>query len=79
LGLIELFPPELRALRYFEVFKGFGSRRNPGLDSLPFTLELLKMGFRLPSIPYPPARPDEGWWGDVTSTINWCEEARDAT
>lgn len=31
------------------------------------------MGFSLPSIKYPPARPDEGYWNPVTSTINWCE------
>ncbi|QSZ31179.1 hypothetical protein DSL72_000742 [Monilinia vaccinii-corymbosi] len=28
----------------------------------------------LPSTPYPPA--GTGYWGPVTSTINWCEEAR---
>lgn len=31
------------------------------------------MAFGLPSIKYPPARPDEGYWTPVTSTINWCE------
>lgn len=30
------------------------------------------MGFKLPSIPYPPA--SGGYWEPVTSTINWCEE-----
>ncbi|KAA8566785.1 hypothetical protein EYC84_009885 [Monilinia fructicola] len=37
------------------------------------------MGFYLPSIPYPPARPEEGYWAPVTSTINWCEEDYYAT
>ncbi|KAF7951890.1 hypothetical protein EAE96_007187 [Botrytis aclada] len=37
------------------------------------------MGFHLPSIPYPPARPEEGYWAPVTSTINWCEEDYYAT
>jgi len=37
------------------------------------------MGFRLPAIPYPPARPEEGYWAPVTSTINWCEEDYYAT
>jgi len=32
------------------------------------------MGFSLPAVPYPPARPEEGYWAPVTSTINWCEE-----
>lgn len=31
------------------------------------------MGFSLPSFKYPPARPDEGYWNPITSTINWCE------
>jgi dihydroceramidase len=31
------------------------------------------MGFSLPSFKYPPARPEEGYWAPVTSTINWCE------
>lgn len=30
--------------------------------------------FRLPSLDYPPSR--KGFWGPVTSTINWCEEVR---
>ncbi|PQE25566.1 alkaline ceramidase protein [Rutstroemia sp. NJR-2017a BBW] len=37
------------------------------------------MRFRLPSIPYPPPRPQEGYWAPVTSTINWCEEDYYAT
>ncbi|KAL2063018.1 hypothetical protein VTL71DRAFT_6090 [Oculimacula yallundae] len=37
------------------------------------------MGFHLPSISYPAARPDEGYWNPVTSTINWCEEDYYAT
>ncbi|KAK2626102.1 hypothetical protein QTJ16_004364 [Diplocarpon rosae] len=37
------------------------------------------MGFSLPSIKYPPARPDEGYWNPITSTINWCEEDYYAT
>jgi hypothetical protein len=32
------------------------------------------MLFAIPSWPYPPSR--EGYWGDVSSTINWCEEVR---
>lgn len=31
-----------------------------------------KMGVPLPSFPYPP--PRDGYWGPVTSTLNWCEE-----
>ncbi|KAA8566471.1 hypothetical protein EYC84_009033 [Monilinia fructicola] len=31
----------------------------------------------LPSAPYPPA--GTGYWGPVTSTINWCEEDYYAT
>lgn len=37
------------------------------------------MVFGLPSIRYPPARPGEGYWTPVTSTINWCEEDYYAT
>ncbi|RAL58580.1 hypothetical protein DID88_003940 [Monilinia fructigena] len=37
------------------------------------------MRFYFPSIPYPPARPEEGYWAPVTSTINWCEEDYYAT
>ncbi|KAK6582361.1 hypothetical protein PZA11_004769 [Diplocarpon coronariae] len=37
------------------------------------------MGLYLPSIKYPPARPDEGFWNPITSTINWCEEDYYAT
>ncbi|CZS89867.1 probable alkaline ceramidase [Rhynchosporium graminicola] len=37
------------------------------------------MGFHLPSFEYPPARPDEGYWNPVSSTINWCEEDYYAT
>ncbi|KAH7323740.1 alkaline ceramidase [Rhexocercosporidium sp. MPI-PUGE-AT-0058] len=37
------------------------------------------MGFSLPSIKYPPARPNEGYWNPITSTINWCEEDYYAT
>ncbi|KUJ20579.1 alkaline ceramidase [Mollisia scopiformis] len=36
------------------------------------------MGF-LPHFKYPPARPEEGFWNPVTSTINWCEEDYYAT
>lgn len=32
--------------------------------------------FGLPAFPYPPARPEDGYWSPVTSTINWCEEVR---
>jgi len=35
------------------------------------------MGFRLPSLAYPPSQ--EGYWAPVTSTINWCEEDYYAT
>jgi dihydroceramidase len=31
------------------------------------------MGFSLPAFKYPSARPEEGFWAPVTSTINWCE------
>lgn len=31
----------------------------------------------IPSWPYPPSR--EGYWGHVSSTINWCEEVRDSS
>ncbi|KAH8808410.1 alkaline ceramidase [Xylogone sp. PMI_703] len=37
------------------------------------------MAFSLPSVRYPPARPGEGYWTPVTSTINWCEEDYYAT
>jgi len=37
------------------------------------------MTFKLPSIPYPPARPDEGYWAPVTASLNWCEEDYYAT
>ncbi|EKD16007.1 alkaline ceramidase [Drepanopeziza brunnea f. sp. 'multigermtubi' MB_m1] len=37
------------------------------------------MPFSLPSFKYPLARPDEGYWNPVTSTINWCEEDYYAT
>ncbi|RDL42022.1 Alkaline ceramidase [Venustampulla echinocandica] len=37
------------------------------------------MAFGLPHFPYPPARPNEGYWAPVTSTINWCEEDYYAT
>ncbi|TVY84376.1 Alkaline ceramidase [Lachnellula suecica] len=37
------------------------------------------MGFGLLSFKYPPARPEEGFWAPVTSTINWCEEDYYAT
>ncbi|KAH8775840.1 alkaline ceramidase [Hyaloscypha finlandica] len=37
------------------------------------------MGFGLPSLKYPAARPEEGYWAPVTSTINWCEEDYYAT
>jgi len=37
------------------------------------------MGFALPAFKYPPARPEEGFWAPVTSTINWCEEDYYAT
>lgn len=34
--------------------------------------------FRLPSIPYPPAK-DHGYWDPITSTLDWCEENYYAT
>ncbi|KAI0997496.1 hypothetical protein K3495_g10691 [Podosphaera aphanis] len=37
------------------------------------------MGFSLPAYSYPQAHPDNGYWGPVTSTINWCEEDYYAT
>ncbi|EPQ64208.1 Bgt-991 [Blumeria graminis f. sp. tritici] len=37
------------------------------------------MGISLPAYNYPPARPGDGVWGPVTSTINWCEEDYYAT
>jgi len=37
------------------------------------------MGFQLPSIPYPPAQDDGGYWGPITSTLDWCEENYYAT
>ncbi|KAL1586913.1 hypothetical protein WHR41_04210 [Cladosporium halotolerans] len=36
------------------------------------------MAFKLPSIPYPPARND-GYWAPITSTLDWCEENYYAT
>ncbi|KXT15168.1 hypothetical protein AC579_7938 [Pseudocercospora musae] len=33
----------------------------------------------LPSIAYPPAREEDGFWAPVTSTIDWCEENYYAT
>jgi dihydroceramidase len=36
------------------------------------------MAFKLPSIPYPPARTD-GYWAPITSTLDWCEENYYAT
>jgi dihydroceramidase len=36
------------------------------------------MAFKLPSIPYPPAR-DDGYWAPITSTLDWCEENYYAT
>lgn len=35
------------------------------------------MGFPFPSIRYPPSQP--GYWGSITSTIDWCEENYYAT
>ncbi|TVY45252.1 Alkaline ceramidase [Lachnellula occidentalis] len=37
------------------------------------------MGFKLPSFEYPRAKPEDGYWAPVTSTINWCEEDYYAT
>lgn len=37
------------------------------------------MTFSLPHFKYPQARPEEGYWAPVTSTINWCEEDYYAT
>lgn len=37
------------------------------------------MGFQIPSIPYPPATDHGGYWGPITSTLDWCEENYYAT
>lgn len=36
---------------------------------------LIIMSSLIPSWPYPPSR--HGYWGHVSSTINWCEEVID--
>ncbi|KAM0723161.1 hypothetical protein Q7P37_001361 [Cladosporium fusiforme] len=36
------------------------------------------MAFKLPRVPYPPARND-GYWAPITSTLDWCEENYYAT
>lgn len=33
-------------------------------------------GFQSLSVPYHP--PREGWWGEKTSTLNFCEEVRES-
>lgn len=66
------------SLDLFPQTKSHTSKSSCLLDHLLYAImSLYSTSFRLPSIDYPPA--GKGYWGPVTSTINWCEEVRPQT
>lgn len=62
-------PSPLELSNYFEFSSHVHGERERTRRSI-----LLATMRGLPAFPYPPSRPEDGYWAPVTSTINWCED-----